>query len=148
MLVHPGAPKPLLRETKHDLEIHGIDGLGGVEGLPPSNDPNVLARFARDPLTNRIIGAVEGMANHINKVWNSGNGSKVTIVACGPQTNIALFFSLHPELIEALEEVVFMGGGVGLGNRSAVAGISFICLDFLRFISQIYSYRVQYTLRS
>jgi uridine nucleosidase len=40
-------------------------------------------------------------------------------------TNIALFVSVHPELMEAVEQFVFMGGGVGLGNRSAVAGMLF-----------------------
>ena len=31
--VYPGASKPLLRSPRHDPEIHGPDGLGGVEGL-------------------------------------------------------------------------------------------------------------------
>jgi inosine-uridine nucleoside N-ribohydrolase len=52
------------------------------------------------------------------------NGAKVTIVATGPMTNLALFLTLHPELYDAIEEIVFMGGGVGVGNRSAVAGAS------------------------
>jgi len=37
-------------------------------------------------------------------------------------TNLALFIMSHPELYDAIEEIVFMGGGVGIGNRSAVAG--------------------------
>jgi uridine nucleosidase len=40
-------------------------------------------------------------------------------------TNIALFVSVYPELVEAVEQFVFMGGGIGLGNRSAVAGMPF-----------------------
>jgi uridine nucleosidase len=46
----------------------------------------------------------------------------VTVITTGPLTNLALFITLHPELCEAIEEIVFMGGGVGMGNRSAVAG--------------------------
>lgn len=42
-------------------------------------------------------------------------------------TNIALFVSVYPELMEAVEQFVFMGGGVGLGNRSAVAGRLLYC---------------------
>lgn len=52
------------------------------------------------------------------------NGMKVSIVTTGPLTNLALFLTLHPELYDAIEEIVFMGGGVGLGNRSSVAGTS------------------------
>lgn len=58
----------------------------------------------------------------IRKVWRGGKGRKVTVVSSGPMTNIALFVSVYPELVgSAVEEFVFMGGGVGLGNRSAVA---------------------------
>jgi uridine nucleosidase len=45
-------------------------------------------------------------------------------VTTGPMTNLALFLTMHPELYDAVEEIVFMGGGVGIGNRSAVAGAS------------------------
>lgn len=64
------------------------------------------------------------MATAIRREWKDGKGCKTTIVACGPETNLALFFAVHPELIPAVEEIVFMGGGIGLGNRSAVAGES------------------------
>ncbi|KII95044.1 hypothetical protein PLICRDRAFT_33872 [Plicaturopsis crispa FD-325 SS-3] len=120
--VYPGASKPLLRPAKHDPEIHGEDGLGGVEGLPNADHPEVNSYFA-DP----SIGAVEAMANSIRSTWNSGNGSQVTVVSCGPMTNVALFVSVHPELLPAVEEFVFMGGGVGLGNRSAVAEYNILC---------------------
>jgi uridine nucleosidase len=37
-------------------------------------------------------------------------------------TNIALFVSVYPDLLGAIDEFIFMGGGVGVGNRSSVAG--------------------------
>lgn len=52
-------------------------------------------------------------------------GDKVTVVSCGPLTNIALFVSVYPELLDGIEQFVFMGGGVGMGNRSAAAGKTF-----------------------
>lgn len=118
--MYPGAIKPLLLQPKHDPEIHGPDGLGGVEGLPDSGDPAVQAMIAKDA-DDQIVRGVEGMALHIKEAWK-GTGQKVTVIACGPLTNIALFVSLYPDLLEGIEEFVFMGGGVGLGNRSAVAG--------------------------
>ena len=51
----------------------------------------------------------------------------MTVVSSGPMTNIALFASVYPELLDAVEEFVFMGGGVGMGNRSAVAEYNILC---------------------
>lgn len=42
-------------------------------------------------------------------------------------TNLAVLLTVHPELIECIEEIVFMGGGVGIGNRSAVAEYNILC---------------------
>ncbi|KAJ8086950.1 Uridine nucleosidase 1 [Marasmius tenuissimus] len=119
--VYPGASKPLIVPTRHDPEIHGPDGLGGVEGLPGAGDPAVLALIARDG-EGSPIRALDGMSRHIKANWKGGLGSKTTIISSGPMTNLALFVSVYPELLEAIEEFVFMGGGVGLGNRSSVAG--------------------------
>lgn len=107
--------------AKHDPEIHGPDGLGGVEGLPTIDDPNVLEKFAKHP-DGTFIKALDGMASSVRETWNGGKGRKVTVVSSGPMTNIALFVSVYPELMEAIEEFVFMGGAIGPGNRSAVAG--------------------------
>jgi uridine nucleosidase len=118
ILVYPGADKPLIKPKKHDPEIHGEDGLGGVEGLSDADDPTTLARFAVDD--NGVnVRALEGMAQKIKAT--RAEGHNITVVSCGPCTNIALFVSIYPDLLEGVE-FVFMGGGIGLGNRSAVAG--------------------------
>jgi len=119
--VYGGAVAPLLRPARHDAEIHGHDGLRGVEGLQPADSDSVRARIASDT-DNRA--AIEVIAAAISETWNAGAGAKVTIVASGPLTNIALFVSVYPHLLEAIERIVFMGGGIGIGNRSAVAGAS------------------------
>ncbi|KAF8213918.1 Inosine/uridine-preferring nucleoside hydrolase domain-containing protein [Mycena galopus ATCC 62051] len=124
--VHPGAPKPLLRPAKHDPEIHGADGLGGVEGLPDSESPEVVRWLAKDA-DGEYIRALEGLARAVKQTWNRGAGHKTTIVSSGPMTNVALFVAAYPDLLVAVEEFVFMGGGVGLGNRSAVAEYNILC---------------------
>jgi len=124
--VFPGAAQPLLLPAKHDPEIHGIDGLGGVEGLPDVNDPKVLSVFARNEDGSRVR-ALEGISTNIKNTWKNGHGEKVTVISSGPMTNIALFASVYPELLNAVEEFVFMGGGVGMGNRSAVAEYNIMC---------------------
>jgi uridine nucleosidase len=109
--VHPGASKPLLRPARHAATIHGKDGLGGVEGLPAPDSPEVLKRIVHGKP------ALEAMAQAVRE-----SDSKVHIVACGPLTNIALFVNAHPELTDKVEQIVFMGGGIGMGNVTPVAG--------------------------
>lgn len=124
--VYPGASKPLLIPAKHDAEIHGPDGLGGVEGLPSVDNPDVLARFAVDA-DGSTVRTLEGMSKSIKETWKKGFGHKVSVISSGPMTNIALFISAYPDLLDGVEEFVFMGGGVGMGNRSAVAEYNILC---------------------
>lgn len=124
VLVHRGAESPLIKQAKHDPEIHGVDGLGGVEGLPPVTDLALKERLASSIAAPR---AVEAIGNCIRRLFASDRESisesdKVTIVSTGPMTNVALFVSVYPDLLRYVEQFVFMGGGIGLGNRSAVAG--------------------------
>ncbi|PCH40835.1 nucleoside hydrolase [Wolfiporia cocos MD-104 SS10] len=122
--VYPGANKPLIRPARHDAEIHGIDGLGGVQGLPHDDDPGVRARLES---RNTSARALERMAQAVVSTWKNGEGSQVTIISSGPMTNIALFASVYPDLLVGIEEFVFMGGGVGLGNRSPSAEFNILC---------------------
>ncbi|KIL66243.1 hypothetical protein M378DRAFT_103735 [Amanita muscaria Koide BX008] len=118
--IYPGATKPLIVSSRHDPQIHGVDGLAGVQGLPDPADPNVQALFAVHEDGSRI-GAIEGMAKSIKETWQGGSGHKVTLVSTGSMTNVALFVSVYPDLLDAIDELVFMGGAVGTGNRSPVA---------------------------
>lgn len=97
--VYPGATQPLIRSARYDPEIHGVGGLGGVEGLPSADDEGVRARLPAEAATVR---ALEGMAVAIRETWNNGVGSKVTLVSSGPMTNVALFSCVYPELIIAI----------------------------------------------
>ncbi|CAE7233451.1 unnamed protein product [Rhizoctonia solani] len=118
--VYPGASQPLLRPTRADPEIHGADGLGGVIGLPDPEDTTIRARFAKSPLN-----AVQALAEAVKKCASGGH--KVHLIATGPLTNVALFSAVHPELLSGIEEIIFMGGGVGVGNRSAAAEFNILC---------------------
>ncbi|EJD01600.1 uridine nucleosidase [Fomitiporia mediterranea MF3/22] len=145
ILVYRGASQPLLKSAKHDPEIHGHDGLGGVEGLPSfdtfdfadnykddnedrTNDKDLHVQAIRGRLQDSLEKggrATEGMAKAVQNAIQEGE--KLTIVSTGPMTNIALFVSVYPDLLDGVEEFVFMGGGVGQGNRSAVAEYNILC---------------------
>jgi hypothetical protein len=83
------------------------------------------------------------MSEAIKHSWKK-DGQKVTVISTGPMTNIALFVSVYPELLDAIDAFVFMGGGVGLGNRSAVAGLH----QPLYTRNRLTLCRVQYLMRS
>lgn len=86
----------------------------------------MLSLFAVDS-DGSVIRALEGMASAVKDTWKKGAGHKVIIVSTGPMTNIALFVAAYPDLLDGVEEFVFMGGGVGMGNRSAVAEFNIMC---------------------
>lgn len=101
--VFSGAAKPLIRPARHDPQIHGIDGLAGVEDLPPSDDPGVLKRLEH---LNGPVRAIEAIAGAVRETWRGGDGQKVTILSSGPMTNIALFVSVYPDLLDGVGEAV------------------------------------------
>ena len=76
--------------------MHGETGLDGPDLPPPSREP--------EP-----IHAVELMARKLRERPH-------TLIPVGPLTNIALLLAMHPELVERIEEIVVMGGAIGLGN--------------------------------
>lgn len=93
-----GALKPLRRELIIADDVHGESGLDGAE-LP---EPTVA------PATIR--------ANDLLAKMLSESDEKITIVATGPLTNIAIFLLSHPELKEKIELISFMGGACFGGN--------------------------------
>ncbi|GAA5892139.1 hypothetical protein JCM6882_005705 [Rhodosporidiobolus microsporus] len=113
--IYEGASKPLIRVVKHDDEIHGSDGLGGVEGLLPHDDPAVVAKLKETEGQTAVLALAKAASS-------LPEGEQLTIVATGAFTNIALFISLFPQLVATkIREIVVMGGAEGRGNRSPTA---------------------------
>lgn len=98
--VASGAIKPILKEvTIGDGEaIHGESGMDGF--IFPENDLKVESK-----------NAVEFM---YEKIKNSG--SKVTLVAIGPLTNIGILLSKYPDIKNSIEAISIMGGSISGGN--------------------------------
>ena len=103
--VYRGAGRPLLRDPRYAPHIHGDDGLGGhAAAYPPGRDATPG-------------GAVEQLVARV-----MAEPGKITLVALGPLTNVALALRLEPPLAGALRELVLMGGAVrGPGNVTPVA---------------------------
>ncbi|MCI1035757.1 pyrimidine-specific ribonucleoside hydrolase RihA, partial [Raoultella terrigena] len=98
-----GARKPLMRELIIADNVHGESGLDG----PALPEPD----FAPQNFT-----AVELMAKTLRE-----SPQPVTIVATGPQTNVALLLNSHPELHNKIARIVMMGSAMVLGNWQPAA---------------------------
>ncbi|MGI3783893.1 MAG: nucleoside hydrolase, partial [Janthinobacterium lividum] len=101
--VAAGASKPFIERTRPEGAFHGEDGLSGVR-LPPTSRTRSDQR-ATALLHDRITSSDE----------------PVTLVSLAPMTNVAMLLTLHPDVAEHLERIVFMGGSASQGNVTAVA---------------------------
>jgi inosine-uridine nucleoside N-ribohydrolase len=104
--VFRGASMPLVEPPFYATDVHGGNGLGGVDlpppGFPEQNEraPDGIARLARQ---------------------NPG----LTLLTLGPLTNIAIAVNLHPELKELIGGIVAMGGAIETGNVTRFAEFNF-----------------------
>lgn len=93
-----GAMVPLVRELMTAAFIHGESGLEGVE-LPEPDGP-VLDVSARDFIVETLRNA----------------DGKVILVPTGPLTNIATIIRSAPEVLDKIERIVLIGGGIRDSN--------------------------------
>lgn len=97
--VAAGAQVPLVKPLETAPEVHGETGLDGADLPEPGFLPQSLP-------------AIELMARVLQE-----STEKVTLVVTGPMTNAALFLRTYPDLArEKIDQIVFMGGAMGLGN--------------------------------
>lgn len=107
--VHAGAAGPLMRDLETAQVIHGEDGMGDcglfLEGRTPTPGRAV------DVIVDTIL----------------GSPGEVTLVALGPLTNVATSLARAPEIVDAVDRVVIMGGtGLsGAGNVTPLAEYNF-----------------------
>ena len=103
-----GRDNPLLADLVIAPNYHGESGLDG----PTLPDPEV-----------ELCGltAVELMAKVLRE-----SDEKVTIVATGPQTNVASLLLAHPELKDKIECISIMGGGLVHGNWTSTSEFNII----------------------
>ncbi|RCK66915.1 Uridine nucleosidase [Candida viswanathii] len=107
--VYRGLEVPLENEPQYALDIHGNNGIGGVEF--PEKTTNQIAQD-RDYL--------EALKETIEA--NAGN---ICLVCTGTLTNIAKLVAKYPEIKDSLKYVSIMGGSFGFGNVSPYAEFNF-----------------------
>ena len=102
--VAPGLDRPLIQPLLTAPETHGNTGLGYAQ-LPPPHQP-AANQHAVDLLIERIMAAP----------------GEITLVAIAPLTNLAMAIRREPALVEAVREVIIMGGAIRHeGNTTPLA---------------------------
>lgn len=102
--VYIGAEKPLTKERKEMISVHGADGMGDQDLIHPKHS------------------AQEGDAVDFILDTIKADPGEVEIVALGPLTNIALAVQKDPDTMKLCKRIWVMGtAGFGAGNATPVA---------------------------
>lgn len=104
VLVARGAEKPIEREPLKASGVHGVSGLRGYRFDEDSKDA-----FVEEPAWDFMYRVI------------SESTEKVTLIAIGPTTNIAILFQKYPLVKEKVDKVVFMGTSWHDGNPTPLA---------------------------
>lgn len=103
--VYAGAGRPLVRVPIYAAEVHGEEGITGVQVHEPKQ------------------GLAEGNAvQYLVDTLSAAKPHSITIAMLGPQTNLALALIQQPGIAQGIKEVVVMGGAhFNGGNITPVA---------------------------
>ncbi len=105
-----GCEGPLLVKYVDAADVHGSNGLGGIELPHPKSQP--VAQHAVDLIIEKVMDAP----------------GEITLVAIGPLTNIALALRREPRIAQSVREVVIMGGALRVpGNVTPIAEFNIFC---------------------
>jgi len=102
--VAKGCELPLVQPSLLAPETHGNTGLGYVKLPEPGS--KLIVQHGCDFLIEQIM----------------SNPGKITLVAIGPLTNVALALRKEPRIVEAVKDVYIMGGAIRHeGNTTPLA---------------------------
>ena len=108
-IVAEGASRPLRLPLVKASEVHGKDGLGDVPAFLPR------------PRKSKHPRAVETILRCCDQY-----GARLTIVAIGPLTNLALAWKKNPRAMRKVGRIVTMGGAIRVpGNTGPVAEFNY-----------------------
>lgn len=98
-----GAEQPLIKPFEDAARVHGESGMRGYD-------------FGAEPTDIPQNNAVEKLYETIMK-----SSEPITLVPTGSYTNIALLFKEHPDVKRHIQQIVAMGGALGMGNMTSAA---------------------------
>ena len=92
--VYAGCVRPLARDLHTAVEVHGEEGMSGVDVYEP--DMPLQKKHGVDFI-------IETLRAH--------KDAEVVLVITGPMTNLATAFTQAPDIKSKIKEIVLMGGG-------------------------------------
>lgn len=98
--IYAGCDAPLKYPLATAEEVHGSEGLEGVEIYEP--DMALQTQNAVDFIVETLVTAED---------------NSITLVPTGPLTNIAVALQKNPEIISKIKEIVLMGGALKEGGN-------------------------------
>lgn len=109
--VYSGEKRPLVKLPEYSPEIHGPNGLGGVDipqvpRIQVSTDETYLQAMRRAIL--EYLG-------------------QICLVCTGTLTNMATLIKTYPELKSEIRSISIMGGGINIGNSTKYAEFNIKC---------------------
>lgn len=102
--VAAGADRPLIEPLVDASNVHGVTGMEGYD-FPEPKKELLLEEHAVNAMRRVIMESTE----------------PVTLVPIAPLTNIALLFTMYPEVKANIKEIVMMGGSAGRGNKGVMS---------------------------
>jgi inosine-uridine nucleoside N-ribohydrolase len=106
--VHPGLSRPIARPGR-------LDSIHARRDLPGDVHGSTLPLPATD-VAHHDVGAVEYLVETLRSTIE-----QLTVVAVGPLSNVATALAITPTLVDAVDELVVMGGGHAIANTTASA---------------------------
>lgn len=98
-----GEAKPLERVLEDAALVHGETGIGTYK-FEKETDKKPVAKKASDFIYEELM----------------KGDDKIVILALAPLTNIAKLIMEHPDCIDKIDKIVFMGGSIHTGNPTPI----------------------------
>lgn len=121
--VYPGAAKPILKHLYNSrsefVDEPVLKGSVVIDEVEVKMNPDIL------PLNPAPRGPEEMNAACFYVDYLRKASEKTTLIATGPLANLALALAMAPDIIENLDEIVIMGGGVNKTNITSSAEANF-----------------------
>ena len=99
--VFAGCERPIMRHLVTAEEVHGHEGIDGIEIYEP-NMP-LQKQHAVDYIVETLMGA---------------DDDTITLVPTGPLTNIGMAIAREPGILPKIREIVLMGGAMREGGNT------------------------------
>ena len=110
--VYAGCSRPLVRSLITAEKVHGWTGIDGIEIVQPSRP--LMSQHAVDFIVDALLSTEDG---------------PITLVPTGPLTNIAMAIVKEPAILDAVDQIVLMGGAMREGGNHSPSAEFNILVD-------------------